>query len=176
MMVTRGSPSERGLTVIIIPALCTPTSNLMGLSEEAEVWSPAIFQIITLHNRDVIVSNSGPQKTRWSTANIQLRATVTLHVLDDSIYTPEEENPAWTCAETSRFPPQQKGGNRFRVRAQAQTQPQSLMWTLKKSSPQRCNRVRVNIQKSQVESKYIDISASQKYIIVFGLYFLSCMV
>lgn len=38
--------------------LSTPTSHLMGLSEEAEVWSPAIFQIITPRYRDVIVSNS----------------------------------------------------------------------------------------------------------------------
>lgn len=65
--VSDGRITEWGLTAIIIPALSTPTSNLMGLSEEAEVWSPAIFQIITLHNRDVIVSNSGPPKTRWST-------------------------------------------------------------------------------------------------------------
>lgn len=43
---------------IIIPARSTPTSNLMGLSEEAKVWSPAIFQIITSHNRDFIVWDS----------------------------------------------------------------------------------------------------------------------
>ena len=41
----------------------------MELSEEAEVWSPAIFQIITLHNRDGIVPSRGPPKTRWSTAS-----------------------------------------------------------------------------------------------------------
>lgn len=55
--------SERALAVIVIPALSTPTSNLMELSEEAEVWSSAIFQIISLHNRDVIVSRCRASET-----------------------------------------------------------------------------------------------------------------
>lgn len=51
----------------------------MGLSEEAEVWSPAIFQIITPRYRDVIVSNSKKLGEVHAEKWAQLRPTCSLH-------------------------------------------------------------------------------------------------